>query len=51
MTRGFFELLILLKIILYSKYESRRKGGDMKAICALISSHHKSAALTALLIS
>ena len=25
MTRAFFELLILLKIILYSKYESRHR--------------------------
>ena len=28
MTRAFFELLILLKIILYSKYESRHRGRD-----------------------
>ena len=28
MTRVFFELLILLKIVLYSKYESRHKGRD-----------------------
>ena len=34
MTRPFFELLILLKIILYSKYESRhrrRHEGHMRA--------------------
>ena len=34
MTRAFFELLILLKIILYSKYESRhrrRHEGQMRA--------------------
>ena len=28
MTRAFFELLILLKFILYSKYESRHRGRD-----------------------
>ena len=28
MTRAFFELLILLKIILYSKYESNNKRRD-----------------------
>ena len=34
MTRAFFGLLILLKIILYSKYESRHRGrheGQMRA--------------------
>ena len=34
MTRALFELLILLKIILYSKYESRHRGrydGQMRA--------------------
>ena len=28
MTRAFFELLILLKFILYTKYESRHRGRD-----------------------
>ena len=36
MTRAFFELLILLKIILYSKYESRQKGRDEGQLRACI---------------
>ena len=36
MTRAFFELLILLKIILYSKYESRHKRRHEGSMLALI---------------
>ena len=36
MTRAFFELLILLKIILYSKYESRHKRRREGSMLALI---------------
>ena len=35
MTRAFFELLILIKIILYSKYESRHKRHPESCIAAL----------------
>ena len=36
MTRAFFEHLILLKIILYSKYESRHKRRREGSMLALI---------------
>ena len=36
MTRGFFGLLILLKIILYSKYESRHKRRPEGCTLALL---------------
>ena len=49
MTRDFFGLLISFKIFHYIQSMNVDVRDDMKAICALISSHHKSAALTALL--